>query len=344
MRKLLTLIIALLLVALPKDTRAQSITPQIGGGISFGADGGISGTGKQIPQPTGKLLMADGVSYLLLADGVSKICLAGGCGGGGGGDAAATTAFLARADAITTVGSAERAAYKTLINGLVTDGNLALLDALYIFATDTAAHANLNIVQNAFNLTQSGSVTFTIDAGYTGDGTTGYFDTGFNPSTAGGNFSLSSASLGTYILFNRTTPSTSVPIGAVTGSNYTLIQPLASGPVFTGDINSITFPSVANSGTKAAWIITRPVSGGSTTLNAYKNGSSTPIFSTADSSSGLPNATLFILALNSSGTQVDFGSDQKGATFFGGGLTGTQAAAINNRINAFMTAFGVNVY
>jgi hypothetical protein len=213
------------------------------------------------------------------------------------------------------------------------------------FATKDTTTANLNLCGTSYGLTQHGSVTFSADNGYTGDGTTGYFDTGFNPSTAGGNFSLSSASLGTYILFNRTTPSTSVPIGAVTGSNYALIQPLASGPVFTGDINAITFPSVANTtGTRAAWIITRPVSGGSTTLNAYKNGSSTPIFSTADSSSGLPNATLFILALSSSGTPVDFGSDQKGATFFGGGLTGAQAKAVNDRINAFMTAFGVNVY
>lgn len=105
--------------------------------------------------------------------------------GGGGGDAAETTAFLARADAITTVGATERAAYKALINGLVTDGVFAKLDALYIFATDTSAHARLNLVQNAYNCTSAGAPTFTADLGYTGTGfNVDNIDTNFNPSTA----------------------------------------------------------------------------------------------------------------------------------------------------------------
>jgi len=49
---------------------------------------------------------------------------------GGGADAAATTAFLARTSGLS---GTETAAYMALINGMVTDGTWALMDArLYI--------------------------------------------------------------------------------------------------------------------------------------------------------------------------------------------------------------------
>jgi hypothetical protein len=131
----------------------------------------------------------------------------------GGAGCTAATNFLARTSGLS---GTETTAYTTMICGLVTDGvitgNLSgatgcgsVLDGLYIFATNTTTTANLNLCGTSYGLTQHGSVTFNADTGYTGDGTTGYFDTGFNPSTAGGNFSLNSASIGSYILTNRTT-------------------------------------------------------------------------------------------------------------------------------------------
>ncbi|HEY8751606.1 MAG TPA: hypothetical protein VIM11_26730 [Tepidisphaeraceae bacterium] len=47
-------------------------------GAGFGKLGAI-GAPQAVVQPTGKILLADGVSHLLLADGVSKLCRAGGC-------------------------------------------------------------------------------------------------------------------------------------------------------------------------------------------------------------------------------------------------------------------------
>jgi len=41
--------------------------------------GGVNTQGGSIPAPTGKILLADGVSFLLLTDGASKLCRAGGC-------------------------------------------------------------------------------------------------------------------------------------------------------------------------------------------------------------------------------------------------------------------------
>lgn len=58
---------------------AATVTPQIGGGISQ-FDGGVASSGASIAaQPTGKILMVDGASFLLKVDGTSKICRAGGC-------------------------------------------------------------------------------------------------------------------------------------------------------------------------------------------------------------------------------------------------------------------------
>src|SRR5882672_3340849 len=119
-------------------------------------------------------------------------------------DAPQTTAFLARTSGLS---GTETAAYKVLINGLVADGVFSLLDALYILATNTTTTANLNLISTSFGLTQTGSVTFSADHGYNGDGSTGFLSTGFTPNVGGTQLTQNSASLGVYVLTNRTTAS-----------------------------------------------------------------------------------------------------------------------------------------
>lgn len=76
--RLLTAMLALLLAGAP--VAAQTINQNIGGGIGFGFDGGISGKGAPVgPQPTGDILLVDNTSFLLQVDGVSLVCRAGGC-------------------------------------------------------------------------------------------------------------------------------------------------------------------------------------------------------------------------------------------------------------------------
>jgi hypothetical protein len=74
-----------------------------------------------------------------------------------------SAAFLARTSGLN---AAHRNAYTALIDGLVTDGVWTSLDALYITATDTTTNANLNLVSSSFPLTQTGTITFTADQGY----------------------------------------------------------------------------------------------------------------------------------------------------------------------------------
>jgi hypothetical protein len=73
-----------------------------------------------------------------------------------------------------------------LVGALKTAGVWLKLDALYVLAAHASQAALLNWVQDAYNLTAVNSPAFVADQGYTGDGSTSYLDTNFNPTTAVG--------------------------------------------------------------------------------------------------------------------------------------------------------------
>lgn len=89
--------------------------------------------------------------------------------------------------------SARQTLYQTLITDLKTAGIWTKIDCLYVLAAHDAQAGLVNIRQNAFNLTTVGTLTFTADRGYKSDGTTGYLESGFDPTTAGGVLSQNDA-------------------------------------------------------------------------------------------------------------------------------------------------------
>lgn len=116
--------------------------------------------------------------------------------GGGGGlsyDASAEALF----SAFTSQPHLER---KALINGVIVSlknaGIWPKLDGLWVCAANSAPNSLINWVSpGTYNLTGSGSPAFTADRGYLGDGAAAYLDTGFNASTAGGNFAQNDATI-----------------------------------------------------------------------------------------------------------------------------------------------------
>jgi hypothetical protein len=255
-------------------------------------------------------------------------------------DAAQTTAFLARTSGLS---GTETAAYKALINGLVSDGTWSLLDALYIFATNNTTTAKLNLVSTSFTATYNGtpaeSTQFTADQGYTGDGSTVYLDTGFIPSSAGGVFTLNSSHIGQYMLTSRTVDQNYVAMGSDT-TNYTYVQLKTSGQVFY-DINAQNFPSATNSNAQGFYIETRT---GASATAIYKNGNATALGTGAGTSASLTTGHIIILALDNSGSQLFFDPSQIAAATIGAGISSANYVLISNRINAYMTALGINVY
>jgi hypothetical protein len=265
----------------------------------------------------------------------------------GGGGCTASANFLARTSGLS---GTETSAYQAMICGLVTDGiitgNLSgtagcgtgSFDVFYVFATNNRTTADLNICGTGFTGTISGTVTFTADQGYISDGSTGFFNTGFNPSTAGGQMTLNSGSYGLCIQTSRTTANTPlVALGANDGTNFVLYQAKGSGGV-TFDLNDAAFPNLTESNSQGSWIVTRTSSG---SINLSLNGGTTtgqPATSTA-----LTNNPVYVLAFDNNGTASDWdGLDQISYAFLGPGFNQTQVTAIYNRLHTFLQAVGAS--
>jgi hypothetical protein len=146
-----------------------------------------------------------------------------------------STAFFARVWALPatldgTIGTAagptnHLRAYDDLICGLKADGNWAVLDVLYVFATNTAtgtntAVANLNLVSSSFTAlptTGANAPGFLANSGYIGvdNSATVYIDTQFNTASSGGHW-VNNA--GAFMIWNLTN-NTNVPKYVMMGNN-----------------------------------------------------------------------------------------------------------------------------
>jgi hypothetical protein len=253
---------------------------------------------------------------------------------------AQSAAFLARATNVTSI--ADKTNYDTLITGLVTDGIFSQLDVLYIFAAVDATTARLNLIQNNFNATETGTVSFSAYNGFTGDGSTGFENSGFVAASAGGNYTQNSASFGIYILSNNA-GSNSVEIGASDGTNNlsdAVTRQGAGNSVFRINDQGANALLPTNATRAGMYVASRT---GANQHDSYKNGSST--------ATGTPNSfsitslpAFYVCARNDSGTATSFSIEQASAAFIGGGLTATGALNLSTRINTYMTAYGINVY
>lgn len=265
-----------------------------------------------------------------------------GKGAPGGGVCAQYTSFINRTSGTSAT---EKAAYQTMICGMVSDGTWSSLDALYIFATNTTTTAGLNLVSTSYTLTVHGTLTFTADSGWLGDGSTGFLDTGMAATAAGLNFTQNSATVGLYDLASggQTSP---IQMGEDAATNFDVnfgVMQTAAGGRDEATLTSTGQQTTADANTNGSYLLTRT---GSASTTLYRNGSS---FATLTSTSGsLSNCNIYIFADNGSscpaGSAGGFASDKLSAAFIGGGLNSTQAGKVQSRINAYMTALGINVY
>ena len=134
-------------------------------------------------------------------------------GGGGGFDAD----YQAVLDQSTSFGyTVPSAAQQTLQNTLVTDLKTAgvwdKLDVFYCFATDgDSDFATLNWkAPSSHQVTKVSSPTFTANEGFTGNASSAYLDTNYNPSNDAINYALNAASFGFFISDLGTFTTTSI--------------------------------------------------------------------------------------------------------------------------------------
>src|SRR6185312_5091905 len=267
--------------------------------------------------------------------GGSILLLGAGSGGGGGGCSQATT-FLARTSGLS---GTETTAYTTMICGMVTDGTWAKLDALYIFATNTTTTANLNLVSTSFGLTAvGGATTFTADSGYAFNGHG--FDTGL-VLTSATQYTLNNAAMGCYILNNRTTSQAGYEMG-VTSTNASEFRVLNSS-LAEFDLNEQGFPTAATTTSQGSWFLNRTPG---PALNFYRNGNTGSPIGTSSTAVGAIQGTfsVYIGGRNAAGTFTGAVTDTQSAVWIGGGFSSADVASFSARINAYMTALGINVY
>jgi hypothetical protein len=256
----------------------------------------------------------------------------------GGGCSQATTAN-ARLD-----GSQNIAAVTTLICGLVTDGNYAGLDALYLIAINSIGNAEVNLATStSYNITVGVAGTFTANSGLAGNGTTTFYSTNFTPSTATSpNFTQNAASVGVCLLNSSTATGTAAVLGTVgtNGNDYVYLVPNSAASTAIFDMNDVTFPTATQSSSnlQGSWVISRTTS---TLMTLYENGSS--IGTSAATTNPVSNAPIYLFAYNNSGGAAQFSNATIGWMFIGGALTGTQVSQITSRLKTYsQTVNGAN--
>lgn len=246
-----------------------------------------------------------------------------------------TVAFFGRL--ATQPSNARAALYDTLIGALVTAGVWSLLDVLYLLAASDSATALTNLASASFGATAVSSPAFTANRGYAGNGSTSYINSNYDPSTAGGQYSLNSGHMAVWDMTVRAGTNTSFLCGRHPSSGgEILIAPHFSGPNTYCRINdSLTgMPDTVSNGFFTASRTS------SSLVTGYLNGSS---FGTKSNSTGPVGAgNLFIGASNNAGAPFLPSTDQVSCFCAGGGLTSTQVAALYNAIHAYMqSAAGV---
>lgn len=136
-----------------------------------------------------------------------------------------------------------------LLKSMKADGSWAKLDVFYVFAVDNNASAFATLNWKNPNSNQStlvNSPTFTNNAGFTGNGTSSYIDTNFNPSTQGVNYTLNNASM---YFFPHAFAGTSIMTGTSLNDNRTSRGSSVQHRLNSGGLNLLSvfdFTSVVN--------------------------------------------------------------------------------------------------
>lgn len=241
--------------------------------------------------------------------------------------------------------STDRAALiNTLIKSLKTAGVWAKLDALYLLAAADAQAARLNWCGTSYDISAVNGPSFTADRGYTGNGSSAYLETGFNPNTASGaKYTRDSAHIAFWDRTDRAASSTSIEMGLFNGSSFqTHINARWTGNIGLSRINQAVTgqlgPSVASSA--GCYILTRT---GSATQTLYKNGASLASNTTASVALSLANDSFVLLAAKFVGSSPGSNtSDQLAYASIGGGLSNADQTALYSAINTYLVAIGAN--
>lgn len=216
----------------------------------------------------------------------------------------------------------------SLIVGLKSDGVWTLLDYLAIVAAHDAQAGRINAVNPAQVATTAGTITFTTDRGYRGDGTTGYLETGIADNAAG-NWTQDAATLFAWL----NVEATGVSAGAILGLSAVLATRI-SGLVGTPTVARIHGATATTGVTANTLGLSSATRTDASTVKLYRSGALDQ--TNAATTSAAPVASTFEAGKNN----ASFGDGRTAAFGWGGLLDATKNLALYNRLNTYLTAVG----
>jgi len=234
-----------------------------------------------------------------------------------------------------TLSATEKAAVNTLVVQMKADGTWTLMKAIYPMVGASAAACAQNLKSSSFTGTFSSGWTFA-STGVTGNGTSAFMNTGFNPS-------INSTYNNTHFsLYSRTQVITnSVDIGSQENLNrFTMELAFGSFGFASDQYNDATARvSLANSITTGLYTSNRTTS---SVFKCFRN--STQIGSTNTGLSGImPNMNVAIGASNRNNTPAFFSTKQFAFSSIGDGLTDSQVSNFYTAVQAFQTTLSRQV-
>lgn len=256
---------------------------------------------------------------------------------GGGGEVIPTqaeaTALFAR---MTPAPSADaQTAYNTFFYRLKQCGAYPLLDAVYLGVAEAEPHVRLNLKGTSFSMTSGAQPTFAANGGFYGNGTNQAYNTNFTPSTAGGNYTQNSASLGLYNLDD-----VQANVDDCGTTNATLRSQFGDGAAQ----NNPTFPIRINQATTTTVQIPNSKSGSG--LRWASRDSSTVVragigrdkLTTVSIASTALSASAILFGGGRSVADPNFSTRRLGALLIGGSLTDAMWAAVSDALDEYMAA------
>lgn len=219
------------------------------------------------------------------------------------------------------------------------------IDVLWDFiGAESVANACINLSSpGEYTLTAVGTIQQAQGYGAKGDGSTGYFRTGWIAGTNGVQYQTSDCHVGVWEMGN--VGSTSDGIAGVIGTGRISIVPRTGGNQVLTALNSNTTTGTAG-GTVTNSSGYTLASRLGTAVDTYKNGDTSAIWShVAPSTTAVVSRDLYILARNNAGTADSFSNRTIGLLHAGAALTAAEQATLYAIFAAYIAAIeGANVY
>lgn len=247
--------------------------------------------------------------------------------------------FQAVYDKWTTKPHADTAAiFNTMVETLVDGGVWDSLDIFPFFAvhTNDDGEALIDWIHPDSTLTAVNSPTFTPYEGFTGDGSTSYINTNWNPSTDAQNYTLNDGLVTAYLRLNI---QSEYNIGSDDGTNRIDIKLRNTSNQYwarinTGGYSNLAINAVGNGLALAMRTANNLTSG---YLNTTLKGT------TSDASTEIPNLVIIILGVKRSTGTAYYGPQQISCAGMGASLSSAKRTILFNAIETCMDSLGKGV-